>query len=84
MLVNNPKTPILLLANKSKTFVSNLREKLQAELTSYSKMSGKKEVNMMNDNVEVMHGEVSEKNERGEVTLAEETIVGVEQWIMLH
>lgn len=75
---------MLLLANKSNIPVSNLKEKLQAELTAYSEASSKKAVDILNGNVEVLRGEVSEKNERGEVILAEETIVGVEQWIMLH
>ena len=64
--------------------VSSLKEKLQAELTSYSEVGSKKTVNIFSNNVEVMRGEVSEKNEKGEVVLAEETVVGVEQWIMLH
>lgn len=81
VIASNPSTPILLLANKSRTPVANLKEKLQAELTSYGEATSKKAVNIMNSNVEMLRGEMDEK---GEVTLAEETVVGVEQWIMLH
>lgn len=74
----------MLLANRSSVPASSLKEKLQAELASWSEVSSTKPVNIFNNNVEVLRGEVSEKNERGEVVLAEETVVGVEQWIMLH
>lgn len=84
VVAKNASTPILLLANRSSMPVSSLKEKLQVELTSYSEVGSKKPVNLFSNNVEVMRGEVSEKNERGEVVLAEETVVGVEQWIMLH
>lgn len=84
VIETNASTPVLLLANKSNMPVSNLKEKLQAELTSYSEASSKKAVDILNGNVEVMRGEMTEKNEKGEVVLAEETIVGVEHWITLH